>query len=287
MRVDIFLPLGCCLVRQRNVPAAAADRIADVLALTIERAMPFAMADIRQAWRMTGPAPNDASLAAATLQVMHVIAKRRLIDPLLESARSASLPVAKVDVVDAEGAPIGINLLSRSETPPSLAGRLNRAIAIAAVLLGVASAATAIVVLQRQDDALTQLEAHTNAARKEAQNARKQVQDANSLSDRIGLLRQRWADGIRIVALWEEVTRRLPDTAWLTDLRVENDTMWINGYARSASELVGMIAASPMFSGVALSAPVVREDGRASERFQIRMKIESAATAGIRKAQAP
>jgi hypothetical protein len=42
-----------------------------------------------------------------------------------------------------------------------------------------------------------------------------------------------------------------------------------------------------MFSGVALSAPVVREDARASERFQIRMKIESAATSAIRKAERP
>jgi hypothetical protein len=79
----------------------------------------------------------------------------------------------------------------------------------------------------------------------------------------------------------------LPDTAWLTNVRVENDVLWIDGYARSASELVGIIARSPMLSGVALSAPVVREEPRASERFQIRMKIESAGTAGIRKAERP
>jgi general secretion pathway protein L len=96
----------------------------------------------------------------------------------------------------------------------------------------------------------------------------------------------RRAEGFRLIAIWEEVTQRLPDTAWLTDLRVENDTLWIDGYARSASELVGLIAASPMFSGVALSAPVVREDGRANERFQIRMKIEGAGTAGVRNVEA-
>src|SRR5262245_13328156 len=33
MRVDVVLPLSCCLIRVRNVPAAAADRIGDILAL--------------------------------------------------------------------------------------------------------------------------------------------------------------------------------------------------------------------------------------------------------------
>jgi len=185
----------------------------------------------------------------------------------------------------AEGDPMGFNLLSRSEAPPSLSGRMNWAIGIAGALLILVSAATAVVALQRQDDALARLEVETNAARKEAQAIRKRVQDADSLSERIVMLRLRRAEGVRVVALWEELTRLLPDTAWLADLRVENDVLWIDGYARSASELVGIIASSPMFSGVALSAPVVREEARASERFQIRMKIETAGTAGIRKAE--
>jgi general secretion pathway protein L len=154
-------------------------------------------------------------------------------------------------------------------------------------LLVLVCAATVFIAMQRQDQALAQLEVETNAARKEAQAVRKRVQDADTLSDRIGALRLRRAEGIRVIALWEEVTRLLPDTAWLTNVRVENDVLWIDGYARSASELVGIIAHSPMLSGVALSAPVVREEPRASERFQIRMKIESAGTAGIRKAERP
>jgi general secretion pathway protein L len=283
MRVDVVLPSSCCLVRHRNVPAVAADRIGDVLALEIERATPFGRGDIRHSWQMIGPAPADP----AALQVIHVIAKRHLIDPLLAEARSAGVPVSAIDVAGSDGNRIGINLLSRGETPPSLVGRLNRTIGIAAVLLVLVSTVAVVIALQRQDDALARLEAETNAARKEAQAARKRVQDADNLSERIRLLRLRRAEGFRLIAIWEEVTRRLPDTAWLTGLRVENDTLWIDGYARSASELVGLIAASPMFSGVALSAPVVREDGRTNERFQIRMKIEGAGTAGIREAEAP
>jgi len=283
MRVDIALPASRCLIRHRKVPVAAVERIGDVLALEVERATPFGMQDVRQAWRLIGPAPFDD----ANLQVMHVIAKRGLIDPLLAEARGMGVPISAVDVVGAEGDRMGINLLNRDEVPPSLAGWLSRAIGIAAALLLLVCAATAVVVLQRQDQALARLEMETNAARNEAQAVRKRVQDADSLSERIGALRLRRAEGIRVVALWEEVTRLLPDTAWLSNVRVENDVLWIDGYARSASELVGIIASSPMFSGVALSAPVTREEPRASERFQIRMKIESAGTSGIRRGERP
>ena len=283
MRVDVALPASCCLIRRRKVPLAAVERIGDILALEIERATPFRLEDVRHAWRVIGLAPLDD----ASLQVVHVIAKRRLIDPLMAEARGMDVPISAVDLVGAEGDRMGFNLLSRGEAAPSLARRLSWVIATAAALLVLVSAATVVVALQRQDQALGQLEVETDAARKEAQAVRKRVQDADTVSNRIGALRLRRAEGIRVIALWEEVTRLLPDTAWLTNLRVENDVLWIDGYARSAAELVGIVARSPMFSGVALSAPVVREEARASERFQIRMKIESTGIAGVRKAERP
>src|SRR5262249_23779602 len=186
MRVDVAVPASCCLMRRRHVPAAAADRIGDVLSLEIERATPFRTGDLRQAWRVIGPAPSDQ----ASLQVMHVIAKRRLVDPVLAEAGPAGVRVSAVDVVGPDGGRMGVNLLNRGEIPLSLAGWLTRAIGTAGVLLVLVSAAVAVVALQRQDDALARLEAENNTARKEAQAVRKLVQDADSLSERTGLLRQ-------------------------------------------------------------------------------------------------
>jgi len=142
MRVDIVLPAGRCLIRHRKVPRAAVERIGDVLALEIERATPFRLDVVRHAWRVIGPAPFDDT----SLQLVHVIAKRRPIDPLLDEARSMGVPISTVDVVGSEDDHMGFNLLSSGEAPPSLASRLNRAIGIAAALLVLVAAATAVVV---------------------------------------------------------------------------------------------------------------------------------------------
>lgn len=270
MRIEVVLPTAWCLIRRREVPEAASDRVREVLALELERTTPFSAQYVRQDWRRV-----DGPAGAANLVVEHVVAKRHLSDPVLAEAKALGLPIAAVDVIDAAGRPMGVNLLERTEVPRTLAGRLNQAVAIAGALLIIVSMASGLTAVQRQDDALAQLEADISAAHKGAQAVRKRQQDAESVFERIGRLRSRRAQEVRVIALWEEMTRRLPDTAWLTDMRIENDVLWLDGYARSASELVGILAQSPMVSGVALSAPVTRDTAKAGERFQLRMKIEN------------
>jgi general secretion pathway protein L len=270
MRIDVVLPAAWCLIRRREVPQAASDRVREVLALELERTTPFSVQDVRQDWRKV-----DGPAGATNLVVEHVVAKRHLSDLVLTEAKALGLPIAAMDVIDAAGRPMGVNLLERAEKPRTLAGRLNQAIAISGALLIIVSVASGLIAVQRQDDALAQLEADISAAQKEAQVVRKRQQDAESVFERIGRLRSRRAQDVRAIAVWEEMTRRLPDTAWLTDMRIENDVLWLDGYARSASELVGIIAQSPMVSGVALSAPVTRDTAKAGERFQLRMKVEN------------
>jgi general secretion pathway protein L len=270
MRIDVVLPAAWCLTRRREVPQAAGDRVREVLALELERATPFSAQDVRQDWRTV-----DGQLSETNLLVEHVVVKRYLSDPVLAEAKALGLPIAAVDVMDAAGCRMGVNLLERTEVPRPLAGRLNQAIAIAGALLIIASTAAGLLAVQRQEDALARLEADIGAAGKQAQGVRKRLQDAESVFERIERLRSRRAQDVRFIAVWEEVTRRLPDTAWLTDMRIENDALWLDGYARSASELVGIVAQSPMVSGVALSAPVTRDTAKAGERFQLRMKIEN------------
>jgi general secretion pathway protein L len=264
MRVDLVLPADACLIRQREIPAAAGTRIAEVLALELERTTPFNAQDVRHGWRTaTGPA------SAASLLLDHVVAKRHLCDAALVEARALRVPIAAVDVLDAAaGSRLGVNLLEPSEVPLSLSRLLNRATIIAAALLVVVAVTAGSIAVQRQEDALERLEADIGVARKEALVARKRLQEADEAFDRIGRLRLRRAQDIRAIAVWEEVTRRLPGTAWLTDMRMENDILWLDGHAHSASELVGIMAQSPMFSGVALSAPVTRDAAKAGERFQ-------------------
>ena len=72
-----------------------------------------------------------------------------------------------------------------------------------------------------------------------------------------------------VVDVLAELTARLPDDTWLTDLRLSDVHMQLSGYASSAATLVPIIENSPMFEGARLSGPVLPDSSMQRERFSI------------------
>lgn len=79
----------------------------------------------------------------------------------------------------------------------------------------------------------------------------------------------------RLPEILRELTGLLPDTVYLSELTFRERTVEITGLALSASQLLPVIEASPLFSGVEFSAPIVAQ-GAGLERFRIRMRLEAA-----------
>lgn len=69
-----------------------------------------------------------------------------------------------------------------------------------------------------------------------------------------------------------ELTGLIPDGAYLNELTYRDRTVEITGVAPSASKLLPVLEASPLFSGVEFSAPIVAQ-GAGLERFRIRMRL--------------
>ena len=66
----------------------------------------------------------------------------------------------------------------------------------------------------------------------------------------------------------------MPDAAYLTEYAFRERTIEITGLAPSASQLLPVLEASPLFSGVEFSAPIVAQ-GAGLERFRIRLRLEA------------
>jgi general secretion pathway protein L len=78
----------------------------------------------------------------------------------------------------------------------------------------------------------------------------------------------------------EELTRLLPDTTWIWNLKYNGKEIELSGFADSASDLIPLLDKSPLFEKVEFLAPVTKEmqmrgDGsKEKERFKIKAKIE-------------
>jgi general secretion pathway protein L len=83
------------------------------------------------------------------------------------------------------------------------------------------------------------------------------------------------------IEMLKELTRLLPDTAWIWNLKYNGKEIDISGYADSASDLIPLLDKSPLFEKVEFLTPVTRErlmrpEGpQEKERFRIKAKLEA------------
>ena len=82
------------------------------------------------------------------------------------------------------------------------------------------------------------------------------------------------------VEVLEELTRLLPETTWIWNLKYNGKEIELSGFADSASDLIPLLDKSPLFEKVEFMAPVTKEmqmrgDGnKEKERFKIKARIE-------------
>jgi Tfp pilus assembly protein PilN len=128
--------------------------------------------------------------------------------------------------------------------------------------------------IMRQSIVLSQLNSETERLAAEIKNIDDIRDNIKNLETRIEYLDSLWRMRVPLVEVLKEVTERIPETAWLQDLNYDEKGVQIYGYADSASELISLLEASPLFSDVVFLATITRgQDGK--ERFRIGFKINS------------
>lgn len=265
-RRGVVLCLGeaSCLLRELTVPASAAASLERILALDVARLTPFKLEDIAFAWRATRQADGKAAVTQA-------IVKRAEVGRWIAAVKAQGFAVRGIAVGSAWRE---FDLLRQFDGPPS---RMTRGMARARQGLMLATAACValapIILLHKQGEARVALETQIERSREAAVAAGKQFKEIEASTETIARLGRGKAASPIVAAVIDEVTRILPDDAWLTSFGLERKEVSLAGSARSAVSLLGMLEASEMFEGARFTAPVSidREDG--SERFSIALKL--------------
>lgn len=87
-------------------------------------------------------------------------------------------------------------------------------------------------------------------------------------------LKAKQAETLEVVQTWEELSRILPDTAFLTDLVIKHDTMELTGFSTTPAALISSIEGSPLFAGARFGSPVVKIPGFDGDYFLISFERE-------------
>jgi len=261
LRLALCLPAAQVLRRPLLLPAAARDTLRQVGAFEMDRQTPFRPEQVRYDIRELGT-PAPAGRLAAEL----VAVPRATLDPLLGRLGQLGIAVDAVDLGVGNGR-CGVNLLPPEQAPRRAhpRQRLNLALAAAIVVL------VGLVLgewLHNRRDALEQMQAQVDTMRGEAQKVgtlRQQLQDTAGAA---GFLAERKKNTSSALAVLQDLSQRLPMTAWLERLSIDNTgQVGFQGQSPQAARLVDALKDSTVISNPNFQGTIQADPQTGKERF--------------------
>lgn len=268
--ITVLLPPSACFMRTVDVPRAAIKDCRRVLDLDLERATPFRRGDVHTSYKVLSENSSDGKAS-----VLQFVAKRELVDPLVADVVKAGGRVTAIDVAMAPAqTAAGVNFIAEAEGARAARGLISPigGLSVAAALLFALACGQ---IYYKRDSALEALRSETMQLRKQAAHVRQSLEQSEMAIKDLSKLQAIKLRQVPMTTVLEEITRILPDTAWVTDLRIESDIVDISGLAKSGASLIPLFERSTIFGEAALTAPVTFDQREDKERFSLRVRIRS------------
>ncbi|WP_424682253.1 PilN domain-containing protein [Frateuria sp. YIM B11624] len=261
LRLALLLPAAAVLRRRLLLPRAAADNLQQVGAFEMDRQTPFRVEQVYYAViELDAPAPTGRFFAEL------VAVPRDTLDPLLTELENAGIHVDAADVAESTGR-LGVNLLPPARVPHRThpRQRLNLALAGAAVLLLVLALAQW---LNNREQALAAMQAQVQDMQAEAQQVAALRQELQDNAGAASFLVRRKQNRVTMLDLLLDLTRRLPQSAWLERLSVDpSGQVGFQGQAPQAAALIDALKDSKIVRDPNFQGSIQPDPATGKERF--------------------
>lgn len=268
-----LLPASAGLRRRVLLPAAAAERLQDVLAFEIDRQTPFPADAVYFDARVI-ERRNDGQIQAELVAV-----PKTTLDTALAALGTAASTLAGVDIAADDGQPLQLNLLPapRRQRAVDPSRRWNWILAAAALL---ALALGLWQILENRLAAADAFEAQVSARADSARRVSQQRQQLLDLVEGAAFLERTREGRPTAIAVVDELSRRLPDDTYLEKLSLEGGQIQLIGFSSQVGELVRRLEGSKLWRSPALSGAVQPDPRTGRDRFTMTAELAIAPEPG-------
>jgi general secretion pathway protein L len=274
--VVLEFPADKVFVQRITVPAQARKFLAGVIRNQIERLSPWPATDV-----VYGFAAEAGEGDAAAIEVRILMAARSDVDAARHDLAALGLPVDQVVTRDSHSETVDkaaglVKLWSRlAETSRDSVGSVARKIGI-----GIAASVTASVALSLWALASASSirdESEGMAARSKV--LQRQVQTGRTASSMASVppAERAWVSkemSTSSVIVMEALSRALPESAYVTEIRLEKESIRIVGLADDAPGLLAPLERSGHMTDVRFFAPTARAPDGKRFRFSIEARVQ-------------
>jgi general secretion pathway protein L len=274
--IVLEFPSDKVFVRRITLPAQARKFLAGVIRNQIERLSPWPANDV-----VYGFAADAGAGDTAAVEVRIVMAARGDVDAARQELAALGLQIDRVVARDTESATIDeaagpVTLWSRMvDTSRDNVGGLAQKVSIgiaASVAATVALSVWALVSAASIRDESEDMAARSKVLHKHVQTGR----TASSLAS-MPPAERAWASkemSTSSVIVMEALSRALPDSAYVTEIRLERESLRIVGLADDAPGLLAPLEKSKHMTDVRFFAPMARGPDGKRFRFSIEARVQ-------------
>ena len=271
-RITLRLAPGMGLRKALELPLAAADDLEQLLRFEMDRLTPFRAEDVVFAQQVLARDPERQRMTVE-LQV----APRAMVEQALAAAADCNIRPSRVELARVAGsgsepepgARPALNLLPAvADAAP--ASRLNRGLALVALALLVAALA---IPLQQQRLTAADLDRQVAVAKAAAQQSIELRDRLDQLDANVRFLSDEKRRVPMLTRVLAELTRLIPDQAYVEQLDVREGELNLRGLAATPSDLIALLDRSPLFRKPEFRSPVTQDARLGLERFQLSAEV--------------
>ena len=267
--IEIILRLSSeqGLLREFKLPAATQENLAKVVAFEMDRQTPFNADQVYYDARVV-----EKLASSNQIKVELALVLRSSLDEMLQELFDWGLRPNIVDMAPVGGEE-GFSKPSYNLLPEASRSRQRDLPRIFNITLSVVVCLLLILILVipiwANKTYLSNLEIEVSKIGKVANKVQSMKKQADTQLKELGyLLEKKRSDPVMMETL-EELTKLIPNNAWLTNFNYKNKRLKIQGQSPAASLLIEIIETSPLFQNTNFVSPVTQDRRTKLERFQI------------------
>ena len=259
----LVVDIGQTLRPVLTVPASAEARLREVMLHEIDRQTPFSPDQVSFEPRILS---RDAQ--TRQMRVELVVLPRARLDAAIAVLGPLANGLAGVDVGNADGSRLGVNLLP-------LAGRsarqdrsrnVNRWLA----LITIAALFGAMwLALSNRSAELAATTARVDAAKAKAREVRILRNSLKGSADAANFLARLSVRQPTTLEVLADLTKRIPDSTYLEKIAISDGNIVLIGQSQRAADLVGLLQGSTLFRTPTLTGSVQTDPRTGKERFTL------------------
>ena len=268
-RVEAQLPSDRVMACRLDFPGQAGDFLDGMIRAQVDRLTPWSVNDAVFGWSPPAAAANER------IELIFAATSKLKVQPLLQFVQAMDAASVAIYGAAAVGAnlPVRIRLLDKP-LQSAIGSKLSIPRVLRAVLLGAGIAAAASLLIAAYLE---------NAMQSEQSELQRQISqrrvalrlDSNGTVSSLGLLAKRKQTTPSSIMVLEAISRALPDTTYVTELRIEDDKVQVVGMTQDAPSLIRLMEQSPQFTRATFFAPTTHAANEPGERFHIEAHLNA------------